>query len=205
VEHPRWQSYVAYWHRRYDELAGTRALPPSAAELKPPLIWESYAGLLNTFQRSLEFQRAVTRWLQEGGGAQQSFPGMKQALVTDNLGLQREGRATTLYVDQLAVDQATLGPGRVPAVHTVSNKQRDFSGKSPKEAIEQLRADGREALSKYGGVVEVRRRGHPLFGQSVKVSRVHLVYDGKTLSPNLQDALFNAAPAAGVELHFYVP
>jgi hypothetical protein len=54
---------VAYWHRRYEELAGTRPLPPRVIEAKPPLTWESYSTLLKTFQRSLEFQRAVTRWL----------------------------------------------------------------------------------------------------------------------------------------------
>jgi hypothetical protein len=205
AEHPRWQSYVAYWHRRYEELAGTRPLPPRMPEAKPPLTWESYAGLLNTFQRSLEFQRAVTRWLQQAEGAGQCLPGMKQALVTDNMGLQLEGRANTVYVDQLAVDQATLGLGRQPSVHSFSDKQRNFSGKSLDEAVNQLEIDSREARTKYGGVVEVRRRGHPLFGQKVRVSRVHIVYDGTGLSSSLQKELLKAAPELGVELHFYVP
>jgi hypothetical protein len=69
---------VAYWHRRYEELAGTRPLPPRVLEAKPPLTWGSYSALLNTFQRSLEFQRAVTRWLQQAEGSRQWLPGMKQ-------------------------------------------------------------------------------------------------------------------------------
>jgi hypothetical protein len=205
ADHPRWTSYVAYWHRRYEELAGTRPLPSGVSAAKPPLTWESYSTLLNTFQRSLEFQRAVTRWLQQAEGSRQCIPGMKQPLVTDNTGLQLEGRAYPGYVDQLAVDQATLGPGRRPSVHSFSNKQHSFSGKSWDEMLEQLRADSREATTKYGGVVEVRRRGHPLFGQKVRVSRVHIVYDGKGLSSKLQDDLMKAAPDFGVELHFYVP
>ena len=205
AEHPRWTSYVAYWHRRYEELAGTRPLPPRAPEAKPPLTWESYSTLLNTFQRSLEFQRAVTRWLQQAEGSRQWLPGMKQPLVTDNTGLQLEGRANPVYVDQLAVDQATLGPGRPPSVHSFSNKQRDFAGMSENEALGQLELDAREARAKYGGEVEVRRRGHPLFGQKVRVSRVHLVYDGTGLSSALKDALLEAAANNGVELHFYVP
>ncbi|WP_224371479.1 hypothetical protein [Hyalangium versicolor] len=204
ADHPRWTSYVAYWHRRYEELAGTRPVSPGV-QVKPPLIWNSYSGLLNTFQRSLEFQRAVTRWLQQAEGSRQCLPGMKQPLVTDNTGLQLEGRATPVYVDQLAVDQATLGPGRQPSIHSFSNKQHDFSGKNPNEVLKQLEIDSREATTKYGGGVEVRRRSHPLFGQKVRVSQVHVVYDGAELSFEFKDALLKAAPRFGVQLHFYVP
>jgi hypothetical protein len=205
ADHPRWTSYVAYWHRRYEELAGTRPLPSGVSKAKPPLTWESYSTLLNTFQRSLEFQRAVTRWLQQAEGSRQCIPGMKQPLVTDNTGLQIEGRANPVYVDQLAVDKATLGPGRQPSVHSFSNKQHSFSGKNWEQVREQLGADSREATTKYGGVVEVRRRGHPLFSQKVRVSQVHIVYDGKGLSSTLKDALLEEAPRHGVQLHFFVP
>jgi hypothetical protein len=205
ADHPRWTSYVAYWHRRYEELAGTRPLPSGVPEAKPPLTWESYSTLLNTFQRSLEFQRAVTRWLQQAEGSRQWLPGMKQPLVTDNTGLQIEGRANPVYVDQLAVDQATLGPGRRPSVHSFSNKQHDFLGKSPKEVQNQLKSDSLEATTKYGGVVEVRRRGHPLLDQKVRVSQVHIVYDGTGLSSELQNGLLKAARNHGVQLHFYIP
>jgi hypothetical protein len=205
AEHPRWQSYVAYWHRRYEELAGTRPLPPRVPEVKPPLTWESYAGLLHTFQRSLEFQRAVTRWLQQAEGSRQCLPGMKQPLVTDNTGLQLEGRAYPVYVDQIAVDQATLGPGLRPSVHSLSNKQRNFAGMSEKDALRHLDVDAREARAKYGGEVEVRRSGHPLFGRKVRVTQTHLVYDGTGLSSSLKDTLLKAAASQGVELHFHVP
>ncbi|WP_224364064.1 hypothetical protein [Hyalangium versicolor] len=205
ADHPRWTSYVAYWHRRYEELAGTRPLPPRVSEAKPPLTWDSYSGLLNTFQRSLEFQRAVTRWLQQAEGSRQWLPGMKQPLITDNTGLQLEGRASPVYVDQLAVDQATLGPGLRPSVHSFSNKQRNFGGLSEDEALRQLELDAREARAKYGGEVEVRRPGHPLFEQKVRVSRTHLVYDAKTLDPEIKAALLEAAPLQGVQLHLYVP
>ena len=130
---------------------------------------------------------------------------MKQPLVTDNTGLQLEGRANPVYVDQLAVDTAPHGPGRPPSVHSFSNKQHDFSGKSLDEMRKQLRSDSWEATAKYGGVVEVRRRGHPLFGQKVRVSQVHIVYDGTGLASQLKDALLEAAPDLGIQLHFYVP
>jgi hypothetical protein len=49
------------------------------------------------------------------------------------------------------------------------------------------------------------RRGHPLFGQKVQVSQVHIAYDAKGLSSKLQDDLLKMAPRYGVELHFDVP
>jgi hypothetical protein len=202
AEHPRWTSYVAYWHRRYEELAGTRPLPRREFEVKPPLTWESYSALLGQFQRSLEFQRAVTRWLQQQG-SREWLPEMKQPLVTDNMGLKLEGRATPVYADQFALDQATLGPGLRPSVHTFSNKQRNFAGKSPQEARKQLELDAREAGAKYGGEVEVRRPGHLLFGKKVRVSRTHLVYDATNLDAKIKAALLDAAPNYGVELHFF--
>jgi hypothetical protein len=204
AEHPRWTSYVAYWHRRYEELAGTRPLPSRVLEVEPPLTWQSYSSLIGQFQRALEFQRAVTRWLQQHG-SQEWLPGMKRPLVTDNMGLKLEGRATPVYVDQFAVDQATLGHGLRPSVHTFSNKQRNFAGKTQEEARTQLELDAREAQAKYGGEAEVRRPGHPLFGKKVRVSRTHLVYDGTNLDLKLKEALLQRAPFHHVELHFYVP
>jgi hypothetical protein len=206
---PRWTSYVAYWHRRYDELAGTRPLPSRLLEARPPLTWSSYSSLLNRFQRSLDFQRGVTRELQQQASASATsrewLPGMKEPLITDNTGLKIQGRATPVYVDQLAVDKATLGPGRQPSVHTFSNKQRSFAGKSPQEALKQLELDAAEARTKYGGEIEVRRPAHPLFGKTVRVSQTHIVYDGVGLSPELKKALLNDAPRLGVKLHFHVP
>ncbi|WP_157231774.1 hypothetical protein [Hyalangium minutum] len=208
ADHPRWTSYVAYWHRCYEELAGTRPLPPRALEAKPPLAWDSYSALLDRFQRSLEFQRSVTRKLQQPGSSKGStvwLPDMKQPLITDNTGLQLESRAHPVYVDQLAVDQATLGPGLRPSVHTFSNKQRNFSTLSVDEALRQYRADLQEVQAKYSGVVEVRRPGHPLFQQKVEISQAHIVYDGKLVPPPIRTGLSQYARSRGAALHFHDP
>ena len=208
ADHPRWTSYVAYWHRRYDELAGTRPLPRRALEAKPPLTWDSYSALLDRFQRSLDFQRGVTRTLQHQASAEGSrawLPGVKQPLVTDNTGLLPQGRAHPVYVDQLAVDQATLGPGLRPSVHTFSNKQRNFSTMSIDDALRQYRADLQEVQAKYSGIVEVRRPGHPLFQQKVEISQAHIVYDGKLVPPPIRKELSLYARSRGAALHFHDP
>jgi hypothetical protein len=129
---------------------------------------------------------------------------MKQPRTDRNVGLKREGRTSLTYADDLAVDEATLKSG-APRVESVSTKQRDFMRMSEKEAAEKVGTDAREALAKYGGEVEVRRRGHPLFGRRVTVSRAHLVYDGALVPEvsSFRDAMLEAAEAAGVELHFH--
>ncbi len=167
----RWVDYVTYWERRYEELAGTRQRPTGTPPVKPPLAWDSYDTFLGRFQRALEFERDVARVLQREAGLAQAqrhwLRGLERPLVTEHMGLAHEGRASLTYVDQFVVDEASLRPGRTPVVHSFSNKQRDFKSLSKKEIRNQLDADAQEALTKYGGTVEVRRPGHPLFGRKV--------------------------------------
>jgi hypothetical protein len=209
ADSPRWTAYVAYWERRYEELAGTRPVPAGRMEIKPPLTWERYAGFLDRFQKALEFQRGVARALQQearGTGQERAWlRGLEQPLVAENVGLAREGRASLTFVDQLVVDEATIRLGRQPSIHSFSNKQHDFSRMNLEDARGQLRVDVNEAFAKYGGTIEVRRSGHPLFGRTVAVSRVHLVYDGTGLAPDFKKALSHDAYRRGVELHFHVP
>jgi hypothetical protein len=203
----RWMDYVAYWERRYEELAGTRPRPPGALPAKPPLAWEGYKSLLGRFQQAMEFQRDVARVLQQEARLPKAqrhwLRGLEEPLVTENVGLGHAGTVIPTYVDQLVVDEASLRPGRTPTVHSFSNKQRDFSAMSEEAALKQLKADAREALTKYGGSVEIRRPGHPLFGRQVKVSRVHLVYDEQGVPPGLGDTLKTRADNLNIELHFH--
>jgi hypothetical protein len=207
ADNARWVDYVAYWERRYEELAGTRQRPPGALPAKPPLAWDSYDTFLGRFQRALAFQRDVAYALQQEASLAATrrhwLRGLEQPLVTENVGLAHEGKVSLTYVDQLVVDEASLRPGRTPVVHSFSNKQHGFKSMSQKEMLNQLTADAKEALTKYGGTVEVRRPGHPLFGRKVSVSRVHLVYDGKGLESEIQRKLINASTNLSVELHFH--
>jgi hypothetical protein len=208
TENPLWVDYVAYWEGRYQELAGLRSSAAGRAELKPPLKWQSYQQFRQRFQQALEFQRRVGEAMRGeangSAGARSLLRGVEQPLVTENVGLAREGGSLT-YVDQLVVDKASLGAGSRPSVHSFSNKRHDFSAKNLNEALQQLRTDIGEAQLKYGGMVEVRRPGHPLFGRKVIVTRVHLVYDGRGLESQFRQPLANEARNRGVVLHFHEP
>ncbi|HYO53903.1 hypothetical protein [Archangium sp.] len=203
----RWVDYVAYWERRYEELAGTRQRPVGAPPAKPPLAWDGYNTFLGRFQRALDFQRDVARALRrEAGlakGERHLLRGLEQPLVAENVGLAHEGHAALTYVDQLVLDEVSLRPGQPPVVHSFSNKQRDFKSLSKKETESQLDADMQEALTKYGSTVEIRRPGHPLFGRKVTVSRVHLVYDEQGIPSTAREALAIRARKSNIELHFH--
>jgi hypothetical protein len=206
AESPLWADYVAYWEGRYQELAGLRSSTAGRAELKPPLKWQSYQQFRERFRQALEFQRRVGEAMRSeasgAAGARRLLRGVEQPLVTENVGLAHE-RGFLTYVDQLVVDKASLSAGSRPAVHSFSNKKRSLASRDLDDTLKQLQADLQEARLKYGGTVEVRRPGHPLFGRKVIVTRVHLVYDGQGLTDPLRKALSNEALNNGVDLHFY--
>lgn len=202
-----WSDYVAYWERRYAEVTGQG--PPIAGQHapKPPLTWEGYRVMHGNFRRGLEFQRTVSQMLRKElelpEMVRRLLRGMRKPLLADNVGITHPGSTSLTYADQFAVDEATLGPGSKVRLETFSNKSRDFKGWSMDNIISQARTDAYEARVKYGGTVQVRRPGHPLFGQDVPVSRVHLVYDAKTIPPQLKTRLAKVVATQGVEVHFH--
>ncbi|MFL5347574.1 MAG: hypothetical protein ACJ8AT_22540 [Hyalangium sp.] len=200
-----WRDYVSYWDQRYAELNN----PAGPAEgVKPPLTWPGYQAFRTRFKKAMEFQVKVSALLRGEvklpQGERKVLRGMKQPRTDANVGLNHEGSTSVTYADDLAVDEATLKSSE-PRVESVSTKQRDFMKMSEDDARRQVTTDAEEALAKYGGEVEVRRRGHPLFERRVTVSRVHLVYD-EALVPKgsaFRERMLNAAKRKGVELHFH--
>jgi hypothetical protein len=203
-----WRDYVTYWERRYLEVTEAAG---KAVGVNPPRTWPSYQEFRSRVRRALEFQAKVSSLLQREVSLQPAerqalggmMRGMKQPRTDGNVGLKHEGRTTVTYADDVTVDEVTL-KSRAPHVESVSTKQRDFRRMSRDEAADQVETDAREALAKYGGEVEVRRRGHPLFGRRVAVSRVHLVYDAALVPKEefFRKRMLEAAKEAGVELHF---
>jgi hypothetical protein len=199
-----WSDYVAYWEGRYAELAGHGSRQPTP---KPPLTWEGYGTLRAQYRRGLEFQRTVAQALRReldlSTTARRLLRGMQQPHLTENVGLGHGGNTSLTYADQFVFDEASLQQGSRLRVETFSNKSRDFRGWSEEDVIKQARVDAKEALAKYGGTVQVRRPGHPLFGRDVPVSQVHLVYDSETLTARLKEILTDRLKSSGVKLHFH--
>jgi hypothetical protein len=117
------------------------------------------------------------------------------------VGTTKSGQEGVRYPDFLAVDEATLKPGSVPRVESVSVKKRTFSKMSETQVEHQVDTDIQQALNQYGGWLEVRRPGHPLYGRVVQVSKVHLVYEEQGVS-RWRNLLEEACKEAGVEVHF---
>jgi len=130
-------------------------------------------------------------------------PNMKKPLLAENVGVARTGSPRVLYPDQLVVDEATLKPGAQPRVEAFSNKSRDFNKMSEEQIADQVTADVQEALSKYSGLIQIRRPGHPLFGREVTVSKVHLVYDAKLTTEEARATIRKALPIKDIGLHFH--
>jgi hypothetical protein len=113
----------------------------------------------------------------------------------------KQGQEGVRYPDFLAVDEATLKHGSTPRVESISVKKRTFSRMNASEVERLVKADLQEATSKYGGTLEVRRPGHPLYGRSVQVSKVHIVYEAQgvgTWKPLIQEL----CKQRRVEVHF---
>ncbi|KFA91103.1 hypothetical protein [Archangium violaceum] len=161
------------------------------------------------FRRGMKFQRSVgqmlRRELELSEHVRRVLRGMRKPRMDENVGLTHPGNTALTYADQFAVDEATLASGAKVRVETFSNKSRNFKGWSEDDIFKQVQADANEALVKYGGIVQVRRPGHPIFGQDVTVSRVHLVYDSETLTPSLKQELPRALGKKNtkVEIHFH--
>ncbi len=174
----------------------------------PPRTWPGYQLFRTRFIRALEYQGKVSTWLRgelsRRPAERRLLREMEQPRLDDNVGLKPKGRGSLTYADHFVVDEATLGRS-TPRVETVSTKQRDLRSMEPTDLSRQVQIDAREAVAKYGGEVEVRRPGHPLFERRVPVSRVHLVYDESLvpLKSELRGQMRRAAREAGVELHFY--
>jgi hypothetical protein len=200
-----WRDYVTYWERRFAELPMPEA---RAAGLRPPLTWEGYRLFRTRFARAMKFQSDVSALLQEQvekpHGQRQFLREMARPHINENVGLAHQGSDARTFVDQLAVDEATL-ESETPRVETFSTKQRDFTRLDNKAVIAQVEADAREALRKYGSTVEVRRPGHPLFERKVPVTQVHVVYDENLAPhpPELRTRMETIASGLGVTLHFH--
>jgi hypothetical protein len=177
-----WREFEAYRQRRFHEVrARWGSSSKGTLSVKPPLRWESYQQFREHFQRCHQFESKVggvlVHDMELPPGSRRVLRDSRQPLLARNVGTKKPGQTGLRYPDYLAVDEATLEEDSVPRVESVSVKRRNFLNKNAQEVERQVRVDTQEALNQYGGNLEVRRPGHPLYGRTVQVFKVHLVYE----------------------------
>lgn len=201
----RWGEFEAYRQRRLQEVRAQKLGGTSSLSVKPPLRWEAYRDLRHHFQSCYEFESRVggilLQELEQPAGSRRLLTGSRQPLLARHVGTTKVGQEGVRYPDYLTVDEATLKEGDVPRVETVSVKMRNFANRSEKEVRLQVEEDLREAVNQYGGRLEVRRPGHPLFGRTAPVSKVHLVYAVDGVG-GWKELIQRSCARRGVEAHF---
>ncbi|HEX5745574.1 MAG TPA: hypothetical protein VFZ09_04965 [Archangium sp.] len=195
---PRWGEYVAYYENRLGELRQGKAA-------KGPLRWVDYEQLWTRFARGLAFERFMVALLEADAKrprAERRFLGaFIQPRVQRSVGVWKP-ESGLRYADVLVIEEG--GPAGVPPrVETFSFKSRDLSALEGRALRGQMIEDAREALQKYGGVLDIRRpslqsRLHQ--GSEVSIQRVRLVYDGNELKPDSAKNLNAAMLAAELQV-----
>ncbi|PTL75006.1 hypothetical protein DAT35_57085, partial [Vitiosangium sp. GDMCC 1.1324] len=178
---PRWLEYVDYYERRLSEVKeGTAA--------EGPLKWEPYERMRGWFARGMAFERDMVKLLREDAKKprdERHFLGdFDRPRIETQVGVRKPGPGLR-YADVLVIEEGELG-GRPRRVETFSFKSRDLSGLAREALTAQLVEDASEALSNYGETLDIRRNSlQSLFpgGSEVRVSRVHLIYEGGSLKP----------------------
>ncbi|WNG16176.1 hypothetical protein [Cystobacter fuscus] len=187
---PRWGEYVAYYERRLGELGQGKAV-------EGPLRWASYERMWGGFTRGLAFERLMVNLLREDAKlprAQRRFLGdFDKPRVEMQVGVRKLDSGLR-YTDVLVIEEGALG-GRPRRVETFSFKSRDLSGLKYKDLKAQIVTDAKEALTKYGETLNIRRGSlQSLFpgGSEVQVPRVRLIYEGGNLKPRDPDFMKRA-------------
>jgi hypothetical protein len=186
----RWPEYVAYYEERLGELEKGMAV-------EGPLRWAPYELLRGWFARGLAFERLMVQVLRADARlprAQRRFLGaFDNPRIERSVGVRKPDTGLR-YADVLIIEEGGLSRGP-PRVETFSFKSRALSQLEGGLLETQMIEDAKEALRKYGGILDIRRDSlRPLLpqGREVPIQRVRLVYEGGALLPTDVDALRRA-------------
>jgi hypothetical protein len=183
-----WSSYLDYYRKRLDEVEiQLRQNPAANVADQGPRSWQSYREFRAPFERGTGYQAEFAQDLRT------QRPHLE---IDENVGIAKHGGGTTKFADQLAYDPATR------RIEAFSNKSHDFSAvQNLDDVVPTVNADVREALEKYGGMIEIRRPTHPLFGQKARVNTVTLVYDSRLVPAALRGGITTAAVTQGAKVY----
>ncbi|WP_043433678.1 hypothetical protein [Cystobacter fuscus] len=202
---PRWREYVDYYEKRQREVEKGTAT-------EGPLRWEPYERMRAWFARGMAFEADMVKLLKADATkprAQRRFLGdFDKPRVETQVGVRKPGPGLR-YADVLVIEEGELG-GQPRRVEAFSFKSRDLSGLGRDALTAQMIEDAREALSKYGERLDIRRDSLQRLlpeGSEVPVHRVRLIYEGGALKPTNPDYLKAAVietkrKVLGVEVMF---
>ncbi|MBZ4415571.1 hypothetical protein K8638_03635 [Myxococcus sp. RHST-1-4] len=175
-----WSEYVTYRTRRLAELE-------QGLRTKGPLRWEGYREMRGLFARGLDFEHLMVNLLR----ADAELPRAQRQWLQDfdvprietHVGVWKP-ESGLRYTDVLVIEERPP-PGQLARVESISCKSRELSRLEGDFLEAQMLADAREALSYYGGTLNIRRRTLNPDGDMVpvQVQRVRLVYEGGDLNP----------------------
>lgn len=206
ADDPLWSAYADYYEARLREIdqyeGGGVAKQP-----ENPLQWEKYRTFKTNVLRGVELENRFADVLMRDTALppeqRELTRDMPRVRIDRRLGIAKENHGNTLYVDFLATDLDSLGPGQQARTKVFSGKSHDFNRMTETEVLRLVEADARELRVKYKAPFEVRRPGHPLFGQQVKVTELHMVYDAKMVAdPQKQKAILEFLTKEHVWVHF---
>jgi hypothetical protein len=191
-EEARWERYLDYRRQRLDAIeAELKANPHALPDIDPPRTWDSYNEFRSPLERGPSYQGDFAKDLRTQN---------PDVVVGENVGVSKRGGGTTKYPDQFEYNPVT-GEAK-----TYSNKSRDFANLKDVEGT--VEGDVREALTQYGGTIEVRRPGPlaegssvNLFEKKVRVSEVTLVYDSRLAPAEARALIVATAQAKAAEIY----
>ena len=203
ADDPYWEKYVDYFDKRLAEL-DAHDNGRLATRSENPTPWKDFEFFKRNVERGLELENRFVGALE----GEQALPmeqrtltkGMRDPHINRRVGILRDNNKNVFYVDQLVTDLDSLARGK-PLVECFSNKSHNFKYMSAGEIRAIVLKDLKELQEKYSGLIQIRRPGHPLFGQTVDVSKLHLVYD-VDMTGAKADIIRAALEGAPVELHF---
>jgi hypothetical protein len=168
-EHAAWQKkYEKYYSDRVKGLA-------SGAEGQAPLTFDSYIKYQKSLRRvhqgtgfqAEEAEEIVNRLGHENVETNVGLSKEKNPKITPKKGTTKK-ESQTKFVDALVKDKKYGNVG-------ISNKAREF--KDPATIAQDVTADVKEAINKYGGDRYVRRPGMKEFGNQIEVKNLILSYE----------------------------
>jgi hypothetical protein len=177
---PLWGEYVKYRARRLAELEQRQTT-------KGPLRWTDYRDVRGLVTRGVDFERLMVDELRADAALPREqrrwLKDFNEPRIETHVGVWKE-KSGLRYSDVLVIEERPP-VGQPQPLETISFKSRDLSRLEPELLEAQVLADAREALSYYGGMLNIRRRTLNPEGDrvQVQVQRVRLVYEGGDLKP----------------------